>query len=106
MSLPAHDLRFSLALLRAPKVGPRTFKALLRRFGTPAQVFAAPSSAFADLGLGKETREWLARPDWRKVDADLRWLDLPGHHCLPLEDEAYPAPLREIADPPPLLFVA
>jgi DNA processing protein len=35
----------------------------------------------------------------------LAWLARPGHHLLALADPAYPAQLREISDPPPLLFV-
>lgn len=99
------DLRFSLALLRTPRVGPRTFKALVDRFGSPRQIFGAPSADQAALGLGKETLEWLKNPDWEKVESDLRWLEIEGHHCLPVDDKAYPQILTEIADPPPLLFV-
>jgi len=41
------------------------------------------------------------------VAADLRWLDRdPGtHHLLPITDPCYPWLLREIADPPLLLFL-
>jgi DNA processing protein len=49
--------------------------------------------------------EWLKKPDWKKVDNDLRWLEFEGHHCLTLQAQAYPQILGEIADPPPLLFV-
>lgn len=98
-------LGFPLALLRAPRVGPRGFQALVERFGSAGQVFAAPASALAQLGLAKDTLEWLKAPDWGKVERDLRWLEAPDHHCLELHDPAYPPLLREIADPPPLLFV-
>jgi DNA processing protein len=107
LSFPADpkDLRFPLALLRAPGVGPRTFEALVGRFGSAAQVFAAPVEALGGLGLGRDALAWLRKPDWERVEADLRWLEGPGCHCLGLDDPAYPASLREIADPPPLLFV-
>ncbi len=107
MTLPPRpeDFRFSLALLRAPRVGPRSYQALAERFGPPRQVFAASATALAEAGLAKDTLEWLQSPDWDKVESDLRWLETPGHHCLELRDPAYPAILREIADPPPLLFV-
>ena len=107
MSLPARpeELRFALALLRAPRVGPRTFAALVERCGSAARVFAASGESLAGLGLGKDTLAWLKKPDWDAVEGDLRWLDAGGRHCLSLEDAAYPAMLREIADPPPLLFV-
>jgi DNA processing protein len=44
-------------------------------------------------------------PDWRAVDADLGWLAVPGRYLLTLSMTAYPALLRQIADPPPVLFV-
>jgi DNA processing protein len=99
------ELNCLLALLRAPRVGSRTFKALVDRLGSPGHVLAASSAALASLGLGKETVEWLKKPDWKKVENDLRWLDCEGHHCLDLQHRAYPQLLREIDDPPPLLFV-
>jgi len=107
LTLPAPDegLRYALALLRTPRVGPRSYQILVERFGSPRQVFAAPSADLAGLGLGKETLAWLKTPDWSRVEADLRWLEAEANHCLSLQDPAYPQPLREIADPPPLLFV-
>src|SRR3546814_17192411 len=36
--------------------------------------------------------------------ADLAWLDLPQRHLLTLVDDAYPKALRDIAQPPPVLF--
>lgn len=104
LSIRQEALRFPLALLRAPGVGPRSFQALVERFGSPGEVFAAPPAALAETGLPKETVAWLQNPSWAGVDADLRWLESPGHHCLPVDDPAYPPLLREIADPPPLLF--
>lgn len=43
--------------------------------------------------------------DWRAVEADLAWLAVPGRHLLTLSMADYPARLRHIADPPPVLFV-
>lgn len=36
---------------------------------------------------------------------DLAWLEQPGHHLLDWSDPRYPPLLRQIARPPPLLFV-
>lgn len=50
-----------------------------------------------------------ARPSragrWRAVEADLAWLAAPGRHLITLAMAAYPARLRDIPDPPPVLFV-
>ena len=73
LSARHEELRFPLALLRTPRVGPRGFKALVEHFGSPEQIFAASGEALARLGLGRETLAWLQKPDWGKVEGDLRW---------------------------------
>jgi DNA processing protein len=47
----------------------------------------------------------LRQPDWRRVEQDLAWLERPGNHLLQLDNPRYPPLLRQIAYPPPLLFV-
>ena len=86
-------------------MGPQTYRLLVERFGSPGQIFGASTSALATLGLAVETLEWLKKPDWKKVENDLRWLEIEGHHCLDSQTLAYPQILGEIADPPPLIFV-
>ena len=51
-----------------------------------------------------ESRPW---PDYSPQEraACLRWAEQPGRHLLPLDHPHYPPLLREIADPPPVLFV-
>lgn len=45
------------------------------------------------------------RADWRGVERDLAWLDHPDRHLVTLAMASFPALLRQIADPPPVLFV-
>ena len=45
------------------------------------------------------------QPDHPHLAAHLRWAEAPGCHLVCYEDAAYPQPLREIACPPPLLFL-
>ncbi|MEI7867905.1 MAG: DNA-processing protein DprA [Candidatus Methylumidiphilus sp.] len=99
------ELRLLLALLRTPRVGPRTFGTLIEYFGSPGEIFGASAATLATLGLARETVEWLKKPDWKKVESDLRWLECEGHHCLGVNGQGYPQMLAEIPDPPPLLFV-
>ncbi len=68
-------------------------------------VFSESAASLARLGLGRETLEWLKKPDWKTVENDLRWLEFDGHHCLDENNPDYPLMLAEIPDPPPLLFV-
>ena len=105
--MPADTLRFWLALHRAPLIGSLRFRRLVAHFGSPQAVFSAARSDWSAIGVPARTMDYLAAPDWRAVDADLRWVfaQTPGRHCLTLEHADYPGLLREIADPPAVLFV-
>jgi len=98
------DLSSWLALLRAPGVGSRTFLSLLATHA-PAQLFSESSSVLASLGLKADAIAALKNPDWPLIESDLAWSRQPDQHILTLDDPRYPDPLRQIADPPPVLFV-
>ncbi len=106
MSPQPEDLKYWLALARAPGVGTATFQTLLECCGDPASVFSTPPEKFKSLNLSPQTLSSIASPDWAAVDQDLQWLSgSPQRRALTLADPDYPPRLREIADPPPLLFV-
>lgn len=94
-----------LALARAPGVGPIHFARLLAQFNTPYQVFAAGSHAWQQFGLKGEIIHYLNNPDWPQVEKDLRWLEAAHNHLLTLHHPDYPKLLRDIHDPPAVLFV-
>ncbi|GAB6141421.1 DNA-processing protein DprA [Methylosoma difficile] len=62
-------------------------------------------SALIALGLKSDLAHAIKNFDWTLLDADLDWLALPDNSIIPLTSPGYPAQLKEIADPPPLLFV-
>ncbi len=99
------DWRYWLALNRVSGVGSRTFISLLDVFGNPADVYSAGVSALRECRLGEQAIEQIREPDWNTVDADLEWLSQPDRALLCLTDTHYPERLKEIHDPPPLLFV-
>jgi len=101
----AESLRAWLAVHRAPGIGSRSFLRLLEALGDPAAALAASRHELSLLGLPPAACDALKAPDWDAVDADLRWLQQPNHHILRITDAGYPARLRDIDDPPPLLFV-
>ncbi|NEV61013.1 DNA-protecting protein DprA [Thiorhodococcus minor] len=98
-------LRDWILLGQAPGVGPRTFVRLLERFGSPAAVLDASSAQLADVGLKSATISAIRAPDHAALDASLEWAQRPDARVLTLIDPAYPASLKEVADPPPLLYV-
>lgn len=99
------ELRDWLILHRAPGIGARLFLRLLDHFGSPTQLLAAGRSAWSQAGLKDQALEWLAQPDAQRIDADLAWLEAPNNQLLRIDSEDYPELLRQLPDPPPLLFV-
>ncbi|MFZ2406781.1 MAG: DNA-processing protein DprA, partial [Methylobacter sp.] len=90
--------------MRTPGVGCRTFLRLLESH-TPAQLFAESASALSALGLKNDIVNAIRNPDWSLIDYDLSWLNQDNNSAITLNDANYPPLLKEIADPPPLLFV-
>ncbi len=55
--------------------------------------------------MPKSSVNAIKNPDWETVDNDLLWLDQPGNRILTIQDTQYPSQLKEIHDPPPVLFI-
>lgn len=87
-----------------PGVGCRTILRLLESH-TPAALFAESASALAAFGLKDDVVNAIKNPDWGLIDYDLAWLSQPNNRVMTLYDPNYPPLLKEISDPPPLLFV-
>jgi DNA processing protein len=99
------DITDWLAVYYAPGVGATTFHALLAHFATPAAVRTAPTDELRGCGLGTDTVRALRDPDRQQLARDLDWLSRPGNHLLTCNSPHYPALLRQVADPPPILYV-
>jgi DNA processing protein len=99
----ADTLRLSLI----SGVGPRLRMALLEAFGTPTAVLAAgPAELRRVPGIGSElTRRIAVARDEIDVQAQLDLCAANNIRILSDQDEDYPRSLREIHDPPGILFV-
>jgi len=99
------ETRAWLDLTLVPGVGPRRLRRLLREFGSPADVLAAPSSSL-ERWVGGEAAAALARgPDRSLLNRTLLWLEQPGNRILTLTDADYPSRLLQTVDPPLVLYV-
>lgn len=103
MSDTAH-LRTWLTLLRTPRFASVSLREQLAIHGGIDAVHAALLQRLSE--LPPDTRRWLERPDERRLDADLAWLQQPGHRLLLCTDEDFPPLLEAIGQPPIALFVA
>ncbi|MBW3598031.1 MAG: DNA-processing protein DprA [Planctomycetes bacterium] len=100
-------LRATLLLALTPGVGPRTRQTLLERFGSPEAVFAAaPSQLRETPGVGaKLCHRLIAARDEIDVEGELALCRSKNISLVTLDDDGYPRALKEIPDPPGLLFV-
>jgi len=80
---------------------------LVGRFGSPQAVFSASRAELNEcLGASAAIVDAvLAGPDARHVANELAWLAHDHAHLVTIGDINYPSLLREISDPPPLLYV-
>jgi len=107
-SAPTFDLESNLRLTLVSGVGPRIRQLLLERFGSAAAVFnAAPSELREVHGVGPKLCRSISRAR-EEIDVDEE-IDLCRRHefrmLLDSEPE-YPRILREIPDPPGVLYVS
>jgi DNA processing protein len=103
--MPSPDA-YWLALRRVRGVGPRTCHLLLEKFSSPQAIFALNESEIAAVGISRKTARAIREfRDFDPLDRELCELPRLGARLLKWSDEDYPPNLREIADPPPYLFV-
>lgn len=91
-------------LLHAPRLGFSGVKQLLTVFGDASSIVSQRTFP-EQLKLPQATKDYLLKADDDQIQAELDWLAKPDNHILPLSDALYPAQLKEIGDPPLVLFV-
>jgi DNA processing protein len=101
------DVELWLKLIRADEVGPVTFGRLLQRFGSVDAVLGASVSGLTKVeGIGFKTAERIAASrDKFDACAELELAARLGVWLLHREDPRYPTLLKQIYDPPPVLYV-
>lgn len=87
-------------------IGPAKFRALLDYFGSAEAAWAADEGALRQAGLDRRATQSLLRTR-QTIDlpAALEKIESDGIEILTWADKEYPLYLKEIADPPPVLYV-
>jgi DNA processing protein len=95
-----------LALALTPGLGARTAGKLLREFGSPDAIFNASLTALEGQRLPAAVAQALhSRRPLSDAAKELAQVQATGCRLLTWDEPEYPARLREIYDPPPLLYV-
>ncbi len=95
-----------IALNMTPGVGPRAATKLLERFGSANAIFHARRAELEALRIKPATIESLIKREFfDTAETELKRVKEFGGDVLILDDGSYPALLREIDDPPPVLYV-
>jgi len=94
-----------LALQLVPGLGKRKASQLLGQFGTPQEIFRTPASELEATGLaGSVARSIASGCVFEDAAGQQEKAMAAGAAVIPISDSRYPARLREIFDPPILLF--
>jgi DNA processing protein len=103
-------LTFWLTLQAADGVGDRTLLKLIHAFGTPNAVLGATVDDLINAGCSPELAESVRRgPESsirRQIDRQVKIVERLKIQTVTLFDRSYPARLKAIPDPPPLLYVS
>ncbi|HIQ14917.1 MAG TPA: DNA-protecting protein DprA, partial [Leucothrix sp.] len=96
-----------VSLWRVPGIGSVTFKKLLDKFETPGNVFAATASSLKQAGFSEKLVSNIKdNPSSNSTKNDIDWLNTAqNHHLITIHCSEYPILLKQISNPPPLLYV-
>jgi len=96
-----------LALNFIPGIGPVLVRTLLDRFGGPEHVFKASRRELETVeGIGERLAALITETDIQgKVRSELKLVEELNASIVTFTDKSYPNNLKQIYDPPPLLYV-
>ena len=99
------DIKYWAALNLVPRLGPVRFRRLESHFGEMDRAWNASLAEFKAAGLDDRTaKELIALRSETTPEAELERIQRAGINLVSWHDDDYPARLKEIADPPPVLY--
>ncbi len=100
------ELEAWLRLWHTPKVGPKTFHFILKRFPDLREIFDTTLDALIDRGIPSHIGKSIIDGHTTDYGIDLEWAQSSdAHHILRCTDHDYPDILQQISQPPPLLYI-
>jgi len=103
--MDAHDYLGWIALALTPGLGARTAGKLLSQFGTPDAVFSASLTALEAQHIPASVAQAIhSRQPMSAAAKEIAQVQAAGCRLLTWDEPEYPARLREIYDPPTILY--
>lgn len=101
------EVRNVLALSMTPSLGNKRALKLIQELGNPEEIFKQSKSKLKSIeGIGEaSSMSILTFKDWERVDEILKITNKTGARLVSILDDDYPALLKQIYDPPLLLWV-
>ena len=99
------DTKYSVAFSRIPSIGTVRMRLLESAFSSMREAWEAPASALKAAGLtANALQQVTSRRPGIDPDHEMELIEQAGVRALSWHDSDYPAALKEIYDPPPVLF--
>ena len=100
------DKRYWIGFNLIKGIGAVRMQALIQHFGDLELAWKASSADLAEAGLGKKVIERIIQAS-EEVDLGKLWekIEAQGINILTWQDESYPGRLKEIDQPPPVLYI-
>lgn len=97
---------YLLALNRISSLQPKTIVKILQHWPNLEELFQQTSKELQAFGLTPKVAYAIKNFNFDVLEQDKKWQSLsPHHHILSIEDAQYPHLLKEITDPPAILYV-
>ncbi|MBT4838695.1 MAG: DNA-protecting protein DprA [Methylococcales bacterium] len=99
------DINYWLTLHHTTGIGPKLFQRILQQFPELKTFFDSSDLDKKQLGLSDKVINNIKRFNWDDLEKDLKWSQQDQCHILTLNQPHYPELLKNIYDPPPILYV-
>lgn len=99
-----NNKKYLIALNHIKTIGPRTVAKLVAHWPDLSQLFHCSMDELLQLNIPKTQACAIASFNFDQIEADFRWQETNGNHLLTWCDPDYPALLKEIPNPPIVLY--
>ena len=101
----SNEVKSLIHLNIIPGIGSQTVRTLINAFGSAEQVLGAQKSDLKALGLARDVcQQFISGKSSVSLEHELELIDKFNCQVVTIDDVMYPQPLRQICDPPLILY--